>query len=783
VNPPVRWHSGQVQEFGRFFQAATGSWPYGFQARIARDGLPSVVQAPTGTGKTGIILAWLWRRLYADREGTPRRLVYALPAQSLTEHVASEVARWLANLGLADQVALHVPTGGSGQSQRHWRLDMHKPAIVIGTVDSLVSKALNRGFGLGATSYPIDFALVTNGAQWVIDEIQLCLEATSTLRQLAGFAREWGTAEPFGLTCMSVAVPEGLLETTGDPLRGDVIGILPEERGGELKLRLGAERTIRRLDAGPGDYNAIAAAARDRHRPGTLTLVVLNTVETARTVYQALRGGPTECILLHSQFRALERARMVAAVTGQPGDRIVVATQVAEAGIDLSAAVLITEAAPWPALLQRAGRCNRTGLVPDAELWWVPPARPHPYEQVDIDTSSAELSILDGRAVTSEDLLGHSAASPETQPSVLRRSDFTALFDTAPDLNGADVDISPFVGDGEQMEAQLSWAAWTAETPAGAPPAEARAPGADFRCRVPLGQLSALARNIPVWRHDHVLGRWTRIDPQAMVKPGEFLLVNADDGGYDPLTGVDAAVRAPVPGSPSIDPIAGPPDLTQEDGWVRLAQHSEDTRNHAAALLSVIAPGLPGGTARSVVTAAYLHDVGKAHRIWQDALCSLAPEERQDEIAGGRPWAKSGVDAPLLFEGGVAFRHELASLLILDGPLRGLLVNAPDPDLARYLVLAHHGKLRVQVRDAGEAATDRLFGLQQGAVTDIPPLLGQPATQLTENLDQFPLGGDGAWTRTALGLRDRYGPFVLAYLETVVRIADWRASAGLEMAQ
>jgi len=236
-----------------------------------------------------------------------------------------------------------------------------------------------------------------------------------------------------------------------------------------------------------------------------------------------------------------------------------------------------------------------------------------------------------------------------------------------------------------------------------------------------------------------------------------------------------------VPGSPSIDPIAGPPDLTQEDGWVRLAQHSEDTRDHAAALLSVIAPGLPGGTARAVVTASYLHDVGKAHRIWQDALCSLAPEERKDEIAAGRPWAKSGVDAPLLFEGGVAFRHELASLLILDGPLRGLLVNAPDPDLARYLVLAHHGKLRVQVRDAGEAAKDRLFGLQQGAVTDIPPLLGQPATQLTENLDQFLLGGDGAWTRTALGLRDRYGPFVLAYLETVVRIADWRASAGLEV--
>src|SRR6185437_12390910 len=155
----------EVEEFGRFFQAATGSRPYGFQSRITRDGLPSVVQTPTGTGKTGIILAWLWRRLYADPSATPRRLVYALPPRSLTEHVASEVARWLANLGLADQVALHVPTGVSGQSQRQWRLDMHNPAIVIGTADTLVSKALNRGFGLGTASYPIDLALVTNSAQ------------------------------------------------------------------------------------------------------------------------------------------------------------------------------------------------------------------------------------------------------------------------------------------------------------------------------------------------------------------------------------------------------------------------------------------------------------------------------------------------------------------------------------------------------------------------------------------------------------------------------------------
>ena len=160
-----------MDSFDDFFRAATGtdeqpegSDPYGYQRRLASDGLPDVVRAPTGTGKTGIILAWLWRRLRADPKGTPRRLVYALPQRSLVEQVAGEAARWLEHLGLSGEVALHVVMGGRGESQGSWRQDMHKPAIVVGTVDSLVSKALIRGYGIGRAIFPIDFALVTNGA-------------------------------------------------------------------------------------------------------------------------------------------------------------------------------------------------------------------------------------------------------------------------------------------------------------------------------------------------------------------------------------------------------------------------------------------------------------------------------------------------------------------------------------------------------------------------------------------------------------------------------------------
>ena len=176
---------------------------------------------------------------------------------------------------------------------------------------------------------------------------------------------------------------------------------------------------------------------------------MLNTVEAAQSVYRHLRGGPCEAAMLHSRFRGIERGTLLVPVADHPEDRIVVSTPVLEAGIDLNAAMLITEAAPWPSLLQRAGRCNRTGLVRDAQVWWVPPAAATPYEQQDIDASCAQLAALEGEWVTAEGLIACEVRVTRTQGAVVGGSDFAALFDTAPELNGADVDITPYVRDAE----------------------------------------------------------------------------------------------------------------------------------------------------------------------------------------------------------------------------------------------------------------------------------------------------------------------------------------------
>ena len=61
------------------------------------------------------------------------------------------------------------------------------------------------------------------------------------------------------------------------------------------------------------------------------------------------------------------------------------------------------------------------------------------------------------------------------------------------------------------------------------------------------------------------------------------------------------------------------------------------------------------------------------------------------------------------------------------------------------------------------------------------PAMRSPDGELPEcvlELAEMELGGGGtrSWVTLACGLRDAHGPFVLAYLEALVRIADWRAS-------
>jgi len=99
--------------FPEMVRRATGFDPYPYQQRIADEGLPELLRAPTGSGKTvAAVLPWLYRRRYhpdpAVREQTPHWLVLALPLRTLVDQTEGQVAEWLDKLDLSDGVGLHV---------------------------------------------------------------------------------------------------------------------------------------------------------------------------------------------------------------------------------------------------------------------------------------------------------------------------------------------------------------------------------------------------------------------------------------------------------------------------------------------------------------------------------------------------------------------------------------------------------------------------------------------------------------------------------------------------
>src|SRR5436189_1785796 len=177
-------------EFDTFFEKATKDRPFPYQHRLATDpSLPQLIDVPTGAGKTAaVILAWLWRRHYADdetRKATPRRLIYCLPMRVLVEQTEAAAKTWLKNLGPEKKVCVHVLMGG--EEAEDWDVHPERDAILIGTQDMLLSRALNRGYGMSRYRWPMHFGLLNNDCLWVMDETQLMGVGVETSAQLDGF--------------------------------------------------------------------------------------------------------------------------------------------------------------------------------------------------------------------------------------------------------------------------------------------------------------------------------------------------------------------------------------------------------------------------------------------------------------------------------------------------------------------------------------------------------------------------------------------------------------------
>ena len=748
-----------MQPFTDFFRTATNNHPYPFQERLAAEPIASrAMRVPTGAGKTAaVVLSWLYR-LSEGQSDAPRRMVYCLPMRVLVEQTVEQAREWISALKLPVGVATLM----GGEVEAEWEIYPERSYIVVGTQDMLFSRALNRGYAMSRYRWPVHFGLLNNDCLWVCDEVQLMGDGLATSAQLAAFRERFRTFKKCPTIWMSATIDSTILRTVDMPQAPDTFELREEDFAREdLKRRLTARKKLEKAPDGCDRAPDLARFLTERHCPGTQSIVVVNTVARAREVFDQLRkrtGDGAPCHLLHSRFRPAEKQRWAELLKSKiPNEgRILIATQVIEAGVDISSSLLMTDLAPWSSMVQRFGRCNRAGEFDAAHVFWIDQRpRVEPYEAAELE--QAEEIIRDLKSASPRDLPEH---APHYEPiHILRKQDLVDLFDTTPDLSGYDLDVSRFIRSEQDRDVLLAWRSTE-------PVTNNDAPGRDELCSAPIYEVRTFVQKKTAWTWNALAGEWARASAENL-RPGMVLVLLAKDGGYDATRGLDlksTKVVVPVPVAAACAEGNDDDPRTFLRYTQTLATHSLEVQAMMQELLDVL--GLPEYQ-EALLMAALHHDWGKAHPVFQ---ATVNPDGRTDLLAKSEKQRKHGRKH---------FRHELASALAL--------LQTRAPDLAAYLVAAHHGKVRLSIRalpneDKPKYAGAKFArGIHDGDA--LPELrLGDAAKPaLILDLEPMLLGkspaGEPSWMDRMLTLRDGIGIFRLAYLEALIVAADCRASA------
>lgn len=896
----------EEEQFRQFFHAATSFGPYAWQIKAAVGGLPEILPIPTGLGKTeGGVLAWAWRR-FVHKDSEPLHLIYCLPMRSLvrqtTERLRScfvKLKQWNASI----DVPVHRLIGGDADET--WAAAPDRPWVLVGTQDMLLSRALNRGYGMSRFDWPVHFGLLNQDCHWIVDEVQLMGPGLWTTGQLDWMRRKrFSALRPCRTTWMSATMGLQFLRTTDR--KGDGCDTaepfapnLESDSNPELDRRRKARRLIvlhQPEKKAKSIAAQIASEAQDAHAPGTLTLIVCNTIKTAQDIFKNIEADGTAKILLTSRFRSGDRheaeetlrvfeSRRGASSTGRVvGDRglICVSTQVVEAGLDISAHRLWTEHATWPSLVQRLGRLNRDGKDNEAQavVWKFTPEgkRKHegedwigPYRKAALDQAASLLTALaplSKQKTAAEALAWLETQMPEDLAKALviapepcpRAVDVHGLFSTEPDLHGGFTDVSRFVRNADpDADLIVFWRDWQGSAPLAGdaldgPPLDLNSES----CPVALWSLQEFLKTIRAraWIWNDRDGLWHPISAWDL-KSGMTVMLRAGYGGYSQDLGWTGVARDRLNGLPPPGHGRALRDdrRTETSYWSSLASHLADARREAECICDELA--LQGAIRKAVVEADGLHDLGKAHSDWQASIPESGPLDRHalakfpnvlrvevlgreaervrkairpklvtasalsDEVANegkivrlrwalehpldrnilkdirvlpGVRWAAHKAFRPSL-------RHEAASALAMWRQYRASN-EAPYPTLAVYLAAAHHGKVRTVLRAISSTGGD-VFGVRRKPETiqfdgrdwpmDFSVAVDGADGEWTD--DGFALAGPG-WTGIVADLLGPWrgeaeaawmgavpkdepralGPFALAWLEALVRVADWRAS-------
>lgn len=299
------------------------------------------LRAPTGTGKTEALLSWA-----SDAE----RILYLLPTQATAD------AMWRRLQGIYGKETVALTHGRASYMLR--RESEREPEE-----DPLDMRLFGSVFAKPITVATLDQYLLAHlhGRYWE-ERRTLAKRATVIIDEIHAY-------EPYTLGLLQEALrrePPARMAMASATLPNRLLSLFPVGELIEAEESLWQRRRYR-LELCDGTLldNGIKVALQFA-KQGKAVLVVANTVRDAQSLYRQLREEFcwTNSNLLHARFIFRDRLSKASSVDKPESGMIFVATQIVEVSLDISYDVLITEAAPLDALVQRMGRVNRYGQKP-----------------------------------------------------------------------------------------------------------------------------------------------------------------------------------------------------------------------------------------------------------------------------------------------------------------------------------------------------------------------------------------------------------------------------------
>jgi len=342
-----------------------------------RDSKIIVVEAPTGYGKTTLSIAFTMNATLGDG----LKAIVAYPLRSLLEQQLSKFKSVYTALGFNGKFA-------GARYMGHAESPYLTKPVSLTTIDTLSLTALGLPpedidkaikFGLGFSHHSMGHYLFSRAMfslSWlVLDEVHLLTDSTKSLSFLIALLR-LASINDQKVLMLSATVPRAMMEILEKEVEIKFIRF----RGNYADKEFLAERRRKKyhvhIEALNDDWREhIYLWLRDGLEKWKRAIVVFNSVERAVAFYEKtlssngkLKVDKGDILLLHSRFTESDRKSKMSQLEKNEW-KVLIATQVIEAGVDISSDLFITELAPANSLVQRLGRFLRREGENEGEIY------------------------------------------------------------------------------------------------------------------------------------------------------------------------------------------------------------------------------------------------------------------------------------------------------------------------------------------------------------------------------------------------------------------------------